>query len=43
MVFHFVPSLLIPEVGGLGNSETVLITESGNEVLTDVGLKLFVR
>jgi Xaa-Pro dipeptidase len=43
MVFHFVPSLLIPEVGGLGNSETVLITESGNEVLTDVALELFVR
>jgi Xaa-Pro dipeptidase len=43
MVFHLVPAILIPEVGGLGNSETVLITESGNEVLTDVELKLFVR
>lgn len=43
MVFHLVPAILIPGVGGLGNSETVLITETGNEVLTDVELKLFIR
>lgn len=43
MIFHLVPAILIPEVGGLGNSETVLITEDGNEVLTDVDLKLYIR
>lgn len=43
MIFHLVPAILIPEVGGLGNSETVLITDDGVEVLTDVELTLFIR
>ena len=34
MVFHLVPSLLIPGVGGFGVSDTVLVTESGCECLT---------
>lgn len=42
MIFHLVPTILIPEVGGLGNSETVLITENGIDILTDVELKLFI-
>ena len=36
MIFHVIPSLRIPGVGGLGNSETVLVTDDGVEVLTDV-------
>jgi Xaa-Pro dipeptidase len=43
MVFHLVPAILIPGVGGLGNSETVLITDDGNEGLTGLELELFVR
>jgi Xaa-Pro dipeptidase len=42
MVFHLVPALLIPGVGGIGNSETVLVTEDGAERLTDFALELFV-
>jgi Xaa-Pro dipeptidase len=34
MIFHLVPLVLIPGVGGIGFSETVLVTESGREVLT---------
>ncbi len=34
MVFHIVPSLLIPGVGGFGVSDTVLVTDSGCECLT---------
>lgn len=36
MVFHLVPSLIVPELNGhVGFSETVLVTETGCEVLTD--------
>lgn len=36
MVFHLVPSIIIPELQGhVGFSETVLVTETGAEVLTD--------
>jgi Xaa-Pro dipeptidase len=36
MVFHLVPSLIIPEMSGhVGFSDTVVVTESGHEVLTD--------
>jgi Xaa-Pro dipeptidase len=36
MVFHLVPSLIIPELSGhVGFSDTVLVTERGCEVLTD--------
>ncbi|MGI9488254.1 MAG: M24 family metallopeptidase [Geminicoccaceae bacterium] len=45
MVFHLVPSLIIHEMQGhVGFSDTVLVTESGCEVLTnrDVERKLYV-
>lgn len=42
MVFHVIPSLRIPGVGGLGTSETVLVTDDGAEVLTDFESRLFV-
>lgn len=36
MVFHLVPSLIVPELQGhVGFSETVVVTEDGCEVLTD--------
>jgi len=36
MVFHIVPSLIIPEMSGhVGFSDTVVVTENGREVLTD--------
>lgn len=35
MTFHLVPLILVPEVGGIGYSETVLVTPTGCEVLTD--------
>ena len=36
MVFHLVPSLIIPEMNGhVGFSDTVVVTENGCEVLTD--------
>jgi Xaa-Pro dipeptidase len=36
MVFHLVPSLIVPELNGhVGFSETVLVTGDGCEVLTD--------
>jgi Xaa-Pro dipeptidase len=43
MVFHLVPATL--EVGqhGIGFSETVLVTESGHEVLTSLPRELVVR
>lgn len=40
MVFHCVPCILIPEWGCMGFSETVLVTEDGREVLTDVPREL---
>lgn len=39
MVFHLVPSLIIPEMQGhVGFSDTVVVTEDGCEVLTDTEL-----
>jgi Xaa-Pro aminopeptidase len=36
MVFHLVPSLIIPEMSGhVGFSDTVVVTETGREVLTN--------
>ncbi|MEA2692150.1 MAG: Xaa-Pro dipeptidase [Acidobacteriota bacterium] len=36
MVFHLVPSLIIPEMNGhVGFSDTVVVTENGREVLTN--------
>jgi Xaa-Pro dipeptidase len=36
MVFHLVPSLIIPEMNGhVGFSDTVVVTDDGNEVLTN--------
>jgi len=36
MVFHLVPSLIIPEMNGhVGFSDTVVVTETGHEVLTN--------
>lgn len=43
MVFHVIPSLRIPGVGGFGTSETVHVTDSGPEVLTRFESRLFVR
>jgi Xaa-Pro dipeptidase len=42
MVFHFLPAVFEYKEYGVGLSETVLITENGHEVLTDVERKLFV-
>lgn len=43
MVFHFLPAVFEYGQYGVGLSETVLITENGHEVLTDVDRKLFVK
>jgi Xaa-Pro dipeptidase len=43
MVFHVIPWIHVPEVGGFGNSATVAITDSGVEELTDLESALFVR
>jgi Xaa-Pro dipeptidase len=42
MVYHFLPAVFEYREYGVGISETVLITETGHEVLTDVERKLFV-
>jgi Xaa-Pro dipeptidase len=42
MVFHFLPAVFEYREYGVGLSETVLITENGHEILTDVDQKLFV-
>lgn len=42
MVFHFLPAVFEYREYGVGLSETVLITDRGHEVLTDVERKLFV-
>jgi Xaa-Pro dipeptidase len=42
MVFHFLPAVFEYREYGVGLSETVLITESGHEILTDVDRRLFV-
>jgi Xaa-Pro dipeptidase len=43
MTFHLVPLLLVPDVGAMGFSETVLVTRTGCEVLTKIPRRLFVR
>lgn len=42
MVFHFLPAVFEYREYGVGLSETVLITENGYEILTNVDQKLFV-
>ena len=42
MVFHFLPAVFEYKEYGVGLSETVLITETGYEILTDVEQKLHV-
>jgi Xaa-Pro dipeptidase len=43
MVFHFLPAVFEYREYGVGLSETVLITETGHEILTNVERKLFVK
>ena len=43
MVFHVVPALRENGEYGVGTSETVAVTESGHEVITDFPTELFVR
>lgn len=44
MVFHMPGSTtLVPGLGGIGFSETVLVTKTGHEVLTNVERKLFIN
>ena len=43
MVFHVIPWIHVPGVGGFGNSATVLVTDGGAEELTDLESTLFVR
>ncbi len=42
MIYHFLPAVFEYKEYGVGLSETVLITETGHEILTDVEQKLFV-
>lgn len=42
MVYHFLPAVFEYGEYGVGLSETVLITENGHEILTDVEQELFV-
>ena len=43
MVFHISPALLVPAECGVGFSETVLVTDTGVEVLTSFPRQLVVR
>ena len=43
MVFHVIPSLRIPGLGGFGTSETVHVTDQGPELLTRFESRLFER
>jgi Xaa-Pro dipeptidase len=43
MVFHLVPSCLVYGKYGVGFSETVLVTDTGGEILTSAPRELFVR
>lgn len=43
MVFHMPPALRVPAQCGVGFSETVLVTASGCEVLTDFPRELVIR
>ncbi|MDZ4768511.1 MAG: M24 family metallopeptidase [Chloroflexota bacterium] len=35
MIFTIEPGLYVPEMGGFRHSDTVLVTETGTELLTD--------
>ncbi len=43
MTFHLIPWVQVPGKGGIGFSETVRVTETGCEPLTDFERKLFVK
>lgn len=43
MVFHVIPWIHVPGVGGFGNSATVVVSASGCESLTTLESKLFER
>ena len=43
MVYHLLPAVFEYKQYGVGVSETVMITEEGHEILTDVERKLFVK
>jgi Xaa-Pro dipeptidase len=43
MTFHLVPLLLVPDMGAMGFSETVLVTGRGCEVLTRMPRRLLIR
>jgi Xaa-Pro dipeptidase len=43
MVFHVIPWIHVPGVGGFGNSATVAVTEGGVEELTDLESVIFAR
>jgi Xaa-Pro dipeptidase len=41
MVFHVVPTLLVPTVAGIACTDTVMVTENGGVALTDFDHRLF--
>ena len=43
MTFHLLPWVQIPGKGGVGCTETIRVTETGAELLTDLPRELFVR
>ncbi|HEY1421655.1 MAG TPA: Xaa-Pro peptidase family protein [Candidatus Dormibacteraeota bacterium] len=43
MVFHVIPWIHVPGVGGFGNSATVVVTDAGYEKLAELESALFVR
>lgn len=43
MVIHLMPWLIVDEKGGIGMSETVLVTDIGTEILFDVPQKIFCK
>ena len=43
MTFHLLPWVQIPGKGGVGCTETIRVTETGCELLTDLPRELFVR
>lgn len=43
MTFHLLPWVQIPGKGGVGCTETIRVTETGSELLTDLPRELFIR
>ena len=43
MTFHLLPWVQIPGKGGVGCTETIRVTETGCELLTDLPRELFVK